>query len=509
MLQDQIVNFCNAKYGGSLRFLKDKMFINQFGRSSYDIIQQHNEFLIKDHPLSVKVYNYINNITSQPTCKMCSNPVVYNSNKHWLTYCCVSCRSSDELVIDKRKDTNIKKYGSSNYLASNTGKEKSRKSHIERYGTSHYNKTKEYLDRIKSGDIVRDNNSEQISITHMTNHFHLLADKMPLITPLFDLEEYLVHGAHSFHKYKWQCKQCDHKFEWWLNNGKTPICPKCCPKGTMHEEMIMSFLRKHSIEYIHNTRKQLGNNQEIDIYIPSQKLGIELNGLYYHQEHNVGKCYHVNKTTLAADQGIKLIQIFDDVMYQKKKAAFNFLKHELGLVKKINISNLDVKQVDNNFACKFHNKYNVLGDDNSNVHLGLYRKSNVVAVASFKICKAQTELSRFTQNNTMSATDGLMKIINTFIKFNKHNSIVCYVDRCWSDGSELKQLGFKHTKTNSPRYWYTKCFKQRLHRLQFQHKYQSIKLKEYHPELSESENMINNDYVRIFDCGTLRYELTH
>jgi hypothetical protein len=508
MLTQQITEYCNKTYNGSFRFLKDKMFIKQFGKAAYDTIQQHNSFLVDEYPISVKAYNYINNISAQPTCKMCASPVIFNSTKQWLTYCSKTCRGKDTAVTDKRRATNIEKYGNTNYLASEEGRKKSRETHMQRYGVIHYNQTEEYANRVRSGDIVRDTNRDVMARSFMTRMYNSLPDRMPLITPLFDLSEYLEHGAASFYRYKWQCNVCTHKFEWWLNGGKTPMCPKCAPKGTMHEEAIMDFLDKHGIEYVHNSRKLLGNGQEIDIFIPSKQLGIELNGLYYHQEHNVGPEYHADKTTLAAEQGIKLVQIFDDMMYQNRQAVFNFLRHELRLVKSVDVSSLTVKRVDADFARKFHNKYNALGEDHSNLHLGLYRNTRVVAVVSFKITKTQTELTRFTQNNTMAVTNGLSKIIDTLRTISPHNSIVCYADRCWSDGSELKALGFKHTKTTEPRYWYTKCFKQRLHRLQFQHKYLRLKLEKYDPVLTEAENMFNNDYVRVYDCGTLRYELT-
>ena len=508
MLAQQITDFCNKQYQGSFRFLKDKMFIKQFGQAAFDTIQQHNKFLIEEHPISVKVYNYLNNITTQPVCKMCNKPVVYNSNKHWLTYCSKTCRGKDTVVTDKRRATNIEKYGSTNYLASDEGRKKSKETHMRKYGVIHYNQTPEYLERIRSGDIYRDTNRDAMAKSFMTRMYNTLPERMPLITPLFTLDEYLQHGAHSFYRYKWQCNACAHKFEWWLNGGKTPICPRCAPKGTAHEEMVMKFLDKHGIEYIHNSRKLLGNGQEIDIYIPSKNLGIEINGLYYHQEHSVGIDYHVDKTNLAAEHGIKLIHVFDDMMFYHKKAVFNFLRHELGLVATHHADNFAIKRVDADLARKFHNKYHVLGEAHSNLHVGLHRGTRVVAIASFKITNQQTELTIYSNNHSMSIAGGLNKLIAAVAKLTPHGGVVSYADRCWSNGSELEAAGFRRTKVTEPRYWYTKCYKQRLHRLQFQHKYLKLKLENYHPALTEAENMYNNDYVRVYDCGTLRYELT-
>ena len=126
MLKQQITSFCNQQYKGSLRFMKDKLFINQFGQVAYDTIQQHNLFLVEDYPISVKIYNYLNDIKQQPRCKTCDGVVKFNSTKQWLTYCSKKCRGADVDVVEKRKATNIKKYGSTNYLASEQGLSKSK-----------------------------------------------------------------------------------------------------------------------------------------------------------------------------------------------------------------------------------------------------------------------------------------------------------------------------------------------------------------------------------------------
>lgn len=50
---------------------------------------------------------------------------------------------------------------------------------------------------------------------------------------------------------------------------------------------------------------------ELDIYIPSHMLAIEINGAYYHSTKMVGKHKHHKKFTRCKDKGINLITIFD------------------------------------------------------------------------------------------------------------------------------------------------------------------------------------------------------
>ena len=53
---------------------------------------------------------------------------------------------------------------------------------------------------------------------------------------------------------------------------------------------------------------------ELDIYIPENKLALEINGNYFHSElgGKKNKYYHVNKTELCESKNIQLIHIFED-----------------------------------------------------------------------------------------------------------------------------------------------------------------------------------------------------
>ena len=46
----------------------------------------------------------------------------------------------------------------------------------------------------------------------------------------------------------------------------------------------------------------------------------------------------------------------------------------------------------------------------------------------------------------------------------------------------------------------------RYHRFQFRKNVLKDKLEVFDPKLTEYENMLNNDYYRIWDCGNLVYE---
>ena len=61
---------------------------------------------------------------------------------------------------------------------------------------------------------------------------------------------------------------------------------------------------------------------EMDIYIPSLKLAIEVNGSYWHSLEVKSMKYHINKSLLLSDHGIRCIFVWDDY---KDEDIHNFI----------------------------------------------------------------------------------------------------------------------------------------------------------------------------------------
>ena len=64
---------------------------------------------------------------------------------------------------------------------------------------------------------------------------------------------------------------------------RTDLCQKCSNSNPVSNEetIIKTILKKYDIMFEENDRTTL-NGKELDIYIPDKKIGIEINGLYYH-----------------------------------------------------------------------------------------------------------------------------------------------------------------------------------------------------------------------------------
>ena len=150
------------------------------------------------------------------------------------------------------------------------------------------------------------------------------------------------------------------------------------------------------------------------------------------------------------------------------------------------------------------------GFSGSNVKLGLFYKDELVSIMTFDKTKFnkkyEWEITKFCNKKFISVIGGASKLYKYFVDNYKPNSIIGYADRRYSNGDLYKQLGFEFSHNSAPNYWYFKLPDMTLYsRVKFQ-KHKLINLLEnFDNNKSEIENMLNNGYLRIFDCGNMIY----
>jgi hypothetical protein len=107
------------------------------------------------------------------------------------------------------------------------------------------------------------------------------------------------------------------------------------------------------------------------------------------------------------------------------------------------------------------------------------------------------------------ATKNFTQVIGGFSKLIKHSGLkhfYSYVDKRLFNGNGYISSGFKYVGESKPSYFYTQDGKTKFNRLMFQkHKLINI-LDNLDSNLSEEENMLNNKYYRIYDCGQMKFE---
>lgn len=323
------------------------------------------------------------------------------------------------------------------------------------------------------------------------------------------LNEYLNAGEIC----KFQCKKCGKIFEtiWnYLQQGKH--CPGCESNLSKPELELKEFIKSLNIEFVENTKKVI-TPKEIDIYIPSLKVAIEFNGLYWHSEQNIKDSnYHLDKTELCEKQGIQLIHIFEDEWLFKKeivKSRLSQILKKSQFQKRIYARKCKIKEIDSKTKNYFLEENHIQGKDTSVIKLGAFYDEELISVMTFshgnisKGSKSEEgvwELNRFCNKINYNVVGIASKLFTYFKRNWKWSKIFSYADRRWSIGNLYYKLGFNLTLCTKPNYWYLSNYK-RIHRFNLR------KQKNEPKEISEKILRENEGYFRIWDCGNLKFEL--
>jgi len=108
-----------------------------FKKNHNSILTEINNFCDKiiDLPFNQRIWHWVNNYPNYFTCR-CGNLSKFNRN--WLDgykkHCSAKCAQSDQVTKDKRRNTNIEKYGVDNVAKSDIIKKKQEETNIKKYG---------------------------------------------------------------------------------------------------------------------------------------------------------------------------------------------------------------------------------------------------------------------------------------------------------------------------------------------------------------------------------------
>lgn len=333
------------------------------------------------------------------------------------------------------------------------------------------------------------------------------------ITLLSDDKYYLENKKSIF-----KCKQCNESFERahkYLNResypNRTDLCSKCSGgrKTSIQEEEVGDFIKSLGEQIISNDRKVL-SGKEIDILLPERKLGIEINGLHFHSEFSGGKDknYHLHKRDEALKSGIKLLQFWDFEVIHKKELVFGMIKNQLGYSKKIGARKTKIKENKAKDVRKFFEENHLAGFANGSSYIGLYIGDELLSclILGNSRSSKEIEIIRFATKIGYNVVGGFSKIVNYILKNKNIESLISFADKRISTGELYIKSGWREVSNTSPCYWYFKDKKELYHRSNFMKSKLSKKLKSFDESKTEWENMLENGYDRVFDCGNIKYE---
>ncbi len=270
-------------------------------------------------------------------------------------------------------------------------------------------------------------------------------------------------------------------------------CRLCVHQISKGEQEIVDWLISLGIKIKTNNRTII-KPYEIDIYLPAYKIGIEYNGIYWHcEKQGKDQFYHKNKTQLAIEKGIRLLQFWDNEWRDKQEIVKSIILNTLNKTPiKLYARKLLLKSVISPDARKFCDQNHIHGFRGGSFYLGLYQTNELQALM---ITNKNGEMVRFvTKINTV--------VIGGFSRLLKHSPITySFVDARLFTGKSYTNQGFDCIKWTKPNYFYTQNYSLLESRQKYQKHKLPNKLSNYDPNKTEVENMFQNGWDRLWDCG--------
>ena len=518
-----------------------------------------------DNNILFIVDNYEGNTTQEkiwnvfydrPACEICGSPTEFISfNKGYKKYCSPECKKEylgkksremwknldKEAIQKKKEETNLKKYGVKNpginkkvqekmkatclkkygaeyYFSTEESQEKIRRTNREKYGVDYALSNQEVIDKRKETLMKKYGveNSKQIPglIERQYKEFEKDLKEDNSIFHLLDCE--LLDNYQGQYKddkaipYHFRCKKCGKTFVDYFYKGtrRNITCKSCYPTVNSSNWENELFIWLDSIIEVEKNNRSVLKGKELDIYIPSKKIAIECDGVYYHSEKfQDDKYYHLKKTIECENQGIRLLHIFEDEWIYKKEIIKSIIKSSLGLYdQKIGAR-----------ECKIHEgKCDQFFEENHLQGKGAgkycyYLTYNNEIVAALLIGKPRFnknydyEITRFVCKLNTRVVGAFNKLFKYFRK-DHPGSVVTYSDRRLFTGNVYRKSGFNELEPSDIGYSYSSGVN-RISRYEMTNQKLLSKFPESNKNLPERLIANNRGYYRIFDCGQYRFEI--
>ena len=384
------------------------------------------------------------------------------------------------MAQEEYKKTCLELVGVEAYAQCESHKQQKKKSMLDRYGVEHALQFKEFQDKAKQTNFEKYGNSYYSKTSECVNKIQKTMIQKYGVINLTQLPE-------NRNKLRQWCVENPHK----LFTSKSEL-------------EILSWTQ----QYYLNTKKYKTQGNELDIFIPDLNLGIELNGLYWHNETHKEKNYHLNKTKYFKQQGIRTIHIWEHEWKFKQEQVKSFLlsalgknQHKIG-ARKCNIVWSNSKEE----IIKAHqllDSTHIQGHTNSTKYVAnTYHNNTLIATATFGKHHRDSKtwvLSRFT-TKTNYTIQGILSKISKLASRELQSDIISWADHRLSDGNGYEKAGWKFEELMRPDYLYWKSGLKIISKQSRQKKLVNT------PEgMTEHEHAKLDGLLRIYDCGKIRY----
>lgn len=291
---------------------------------------------------------------------------------------------------------------------------------------------------------------------------------------------------------------------------ESPICFHCHPKGSTGQLELLNFVRSLGIEAINSDRTVIAP-KELDVWVPSHRLGIEYNGLYYHSDLILGdKDHAIKKFWACREAGVNLFTIYEDEWRDRRNTVEGMIKHRLGLPAiKLNARSLRVAEIDTKIARGFFEENHLEGHARANHVLALLGADNVIYAAVslrrpfHRKYAVHYELARSCCRLGHNVRGWLGRLTRAALNLSREHGrtgLLTYVDSRVGPGEAYKKAGWSlDAESTGARFWWTD-FHERYNRF----KYRADKSR----NMTQAQVAVENGVHLIHGCPNSRWMIT-
>lgn len=297
------------------------------------------------------------------------------------------------------------------------------------------------------------------------------------------------------------------------NNDPCQTCnPPVITKGTSGRELeILEFVKSLDDKIRHRWYNY--NAGELDIFSKERNIGIEFNGLWWHNELHIERNYHVKKSSSYLELGVKVFHVWEDDWVLKREIVKSRIEKLMGASRKIYARSCTVKKISSKMSKDFIEKYHIQGNVNSSQRFGLFFGDELLQVMTFSKPRGLMsmhgekgwELLRFASKFGISVIGGASKLFVTFLRDKNPEEVFSFCDIGWTPDPEnavYRRMGFELESRTLPNYYYV-INGVRHSRMSFTKK-QLIK-EGYDARMTEHEIMLQRKFYRVYDLGNWKF----
>lgn len=495
-----------------------------------------NELIDKFDSTKSFMYDFLRNHNIKKTKEQLN---LNRSNSAKKTY---SSKSKEEMnnIKEKRKKTNIERFGVENCYQSEKIKQKIKETCLEKYGVEHHNQredVKRKIDKstIKSQGAKRslqtingqqkykntclerygventfqsEEKKNKIKTTNIERYGYDVACKNPIVQEKLRKNNRIKYGV----DYISQSNEIKEKIvntnvkkygvPWYC---MTEDCKMAQGGGSNVNNHFAKLLDKNNIKYKREISLDLfAYDFQID------NILLELNptythnstkGPYFNKHYVEPKCksYHLNKSLTAQKYGFRCIHIFD---WDDINKIINLLSSK----EIIYARNCEIKNVDKKEANKFLNFYHLQGTCKGQTYCyGLYYDDILVELMTFGKPRYnknyEWELLRLCSHKNYKVVGGSQRLFKHFLKEVNPNNIISYCDISKFSGDVYETIGMILINQTNPNCIWSKGRLKITDNLLRQQGFDRLFGTNYGKGTSNKDLMFNEGFVEVYDCG--------